>query len=90
MSIRNPIPIPKTGKPFSETRDSKTPSCDNKKTTLQLVFWEVSGKGFLQKDFQKRLPRSSQMLGGKAQSVIINRPGESGIADVVNELWILV
>ena len=43
--------------------------------TLKLMAWVVSGK--------------KSQASGKAQS-IMNRPGESGIAAVVNKFWIHV
>ena len=51
------------------------------------VTWVVSGKSFLQKEYQNRLSHSFQMPERKAQAIIMNCPGESGIAGVVGELW---
>ena len=46
--------------------------------------WVVSGKTFLQRDYLKKWSVLSQMQEDQVQSIIINRPGESGIAGVVN------
>ena len=53
--------------------------------TLHIVDWVVSGKGFLQKDYQNRLSHSCQMLEAKAQSITMNRPEESRIAGLVGD-----
>ena len=51
----------------------------------------ISGKSYLQKEFQKTLQTLSQVPKDKVQFHITNRPGESGIAGVVgNKLIPLV
>ena len=77
MSIRNPVLIPRTEDLFLN------PLVTNK--TLHIVGWVVSGKGFLQKDYQNRLSHSCQMLEAKAQSITMNRPEESRIAGLVGD-----
>ena len=56
--------------------------------TLESMILAVSGKILFQKDYQKLLSRQSQIPEEKTKSIIMNWPGESGIAGVMNELVI--
>ena len=56
--------------------------------TLESMILAVSGKILFQKDYQKLLSRLSQIPEEKTKSIIMNWPGESGIAGVMNELVI--
>ena len=49
------------------------------KGNLHLLAWIVSGKGYLQREYERNLPLFSQMLDDQAQSRITNRPGVSGM-----------
>ena len=51
---------------------------------LQLVAWKVSGKPWKVREYQNLLPHLSQIPEGQGQYLITNRPGESGLAGVVN------
>ena len=55
------------------------------KGSLQLLAWIVSGKGCLQKEYQRKLPLLSQMPDDQAQSLITNRPDVSGTAGVLGD-----
>ena len=55
------------------------------KGNLQLLAWIISGKGYLQKKYQRNLPVLSQVPDDQAQSIITNRPGINGIADVLGD-----
>lgn len=48
----------------------------------------VSRKNVLQTNYQSRLSRLSQTEEGKAESIIMDRPGKKVIAGVANELLI--
>ena len=55
------------------------------KGNLQHLAWIVSGKGYLQKEYQRNLPPLSQMPDNQAQSLITNRPGVNGIAGALGD-----
>ena len=56
--------------------------------TLQLVAWIVSGKNFSQTDYLKKRSLLSHVQDDQVQSIIMNLPGESGIAGVVKGILI--
>ena len=87
MSINNPILILRTNDLLPDPGTQKH-LLVTKKTPATPAICLVSGKkNILQKDYQNRLSHSSQTQS-KTQSIIRNRPEESGIAGVVSELWI--
>lgn len=86
MSVQNPLSIPKTRNLLLDPDQKVHPLVKNQ--SLQLVAWNVSGKNWLQKGFQKTLSLSSQMPGEKVQTLITTRLGESLIAGVVNGMLI--
>ena len=51
--------------------------------SLRLLAWKVSGKSYLQKEFQRGLPISSPTQEEWEQTLITNRPGESSIVGVM-------
>ena len=53
--------------------------------SLRLLAWKVSGKSYLQKEFQKGLPISSPMQEEWEQNLITNQPGESSIVGVMGD-----
>ena len=81
LSIRDPLILPKVPEllqgPNTELHHLIT------KGDLQLLAWIASGKGYLQKEYQRNLPLLSQMPDDQAHSLITNRPGVSGIAGVL-------
>ena len=52
---------------------------------LHLVAWKVSGKSWKVRKYQNSLPHLFQISEGQDQYLITNRPGKSGLADVMNE-----
>ena len=70
---------------WSSDKPSRSDPPTGKNRTLRLAVWKVTGKSLLQKEFQKRLPTLSQVAGGRAQHLITNRPGESGLAGVLRD-----
>ena len=58
-------------------------------SSLRLAVWKVSGKVCKWKEFQAMLPSLSQIQGEKAQQLITNRPGVSGLAGVMKDKLIL-
>ena len=70
MNIQEPILLPKTENLFLNSDSQKHPLTENR--TLQLMILTVGQK--------------SQIPEKQAQSIIMNQPGESGIASVVNGL----
>ena len=81
MTIKNPILVPSHPK-FLLSPEGKThPFIQN--SSLRLVAWLVSGKVYLQKEYQKGLLTLSQMPQEQVLSQIANRPGESGLTGVI-------
>ena len=54
-------------------------------TSLRLAVWTVSGKGYLQQEFQRGLPSLFKVQADKVHYQITIRPGQSGLAGVVKE-----
>ena len=52
--------------------------------TLRLAVWTISGKDYLRREFQKQLTNLLQVQDEKVQSQITIRPGECGLAGVIN------
>ena len=53
--------------------------------TLRSAVWTVSGKGYLQQEFQRGLSSLCQEKGDKVRNQITIRPGQSGLAGVEKE-----
>ena len=51
---------------------------------LQSVTWKVSGKPWKVREYENSLPLLTQIPEGQGQYLVTNRPGESGLAGVVN------
>ena len=81
MTIKNPILMPSHPK-FLLSPEGKTHPLIQK-LLLILVAWLVSGKVYLQKEYQKGLSTLSQMPQEQVLSQITNRPGESGLAGAI-------
>ena len=93
LLIRNPLILPKDPDLLQDPNKELDPLIS--KGNLQLLAWIVSGKSYLQKEYQRNLPLLPQMRDEQAQSLITNRTGISGIADVLgdkltplNALWL--
>ena len=95
--MKNPVLVPSVTKaldskpldfvqsPRFVTRPKQGTSSLITKGNLQLLAWIVSGKGYLQKEYQRNLPLLPQMPGDQAQSLITNCPAVSGIASVLGD-----
>ena len=81
LCVQNPILIPKRRDLLLSPDQEVHPLLKNQ--TLQLVAWKISGNKCLQKVYQKKLSLLCQTLGGKVQSPITTRPGESLVAGVL-------
>lgn len=53
--------------------------------SLQLLALTVSGKNYLQKEFQRNLPLLSQMQGEQVQILITSPPGIRGVVGVLRD-----
>ena len=82
MSVRNPILLPHKKNLLLDPRQNVHPLVENK--TIQLAVWVVSGIVWQQKAYQTGLQSLSRIPEGRAQFLLTNRPGESGLAGVVN------
>ena len=83
MSIQNPIMLPQVPDLLRDPQGRHHPLAINH--TLRLVAWTISGKDWLRKEFQRKLPHLSQIQDEVGQNLIMNRPGESGIAGVLGD-----
>ena len=89
VSIEKPILIPQQKDLLMGPKLEKHSLIETGK--LRLLLWTISGKSYLQKEFQKTLQTLSQVPKDKVQFHITNRPEESGIAGVLgNKLIPLV
>lgn len=57
--------------------------------TLRLVAWKIAGKFWQVREYQEKLQNLLHVPEQEAHSLIINRPGESGLVGVVNNRLIL-
>ena len=83
MSIVRPLLLPRNTslkKPQGEV-DSLIA-----KRTLRLAVWTISSKNYLRREFQKHMPNLLQVQDEKLlyNGQIKVRPGESGLAGVIN------
>jgi len=83
MSVGHPVLLPQIPNLLTNPKLEVHPLIQNK--PLRLVTWTVSGKNCLQKAYQTRLPVLSRDLDEKEQTLITNRPGESGLIGVVGK-----
>ena len=81
LSIQNLLILPKVPDLLQGPNKKHHPLIA--KGNLELLAWIVSGKGYLQKKYQWKMPLLLQMPGDQAQSLTTNLPGISGIADVL-------
>ena len=56
---------------------------------LQLMGWKISGRTYLQKEYQRGLPTLSQTIGKHLQSSITNQLERSGVASVLIRRYLL-
>ena len=86
MSVQHPIILPNLTTLLQRPHGQKHPL--QKGNQLQLVAWKVSGKLWKVREYKNSLPHLSQIPEGQGQYLITNRPGESGLAGVVNGMLI--
>ena len=82
MSVQHPIILPNLTTLLQRPHGQKHPLQEGNQ--LQLVAWKVSGKLWKVREYKNSLPHLSQIPEGQGQYLITNRPGESGLAGVVN------
>ena len=80
MSVQHPIILPNLTTLFKDPQGQKHRLQEGKQ--LQLVAWKVSRKPL--REYQNSLLHLSQIPEDQGQYQITNRPGESGLAGVVN------
>ena len=81
MAVAIPILLPSYENLLSNPKREIHPLLENR--SLRLLAWKVSGKNYLQREFQKGLPISSPAQEEMEQDLITNRPGESSIIGVL-------
>ena len=50
--------------------------------------WTISGRTYLQKEYQKELPNLSQTIGEHLQSSITSQLGRCGVAGVLDRRYL--
>ena len=83
MSVQHPIILPNLTTFLQGPQGQKHPLQEDNQ--LRLVAWKVSRKPWKVREYQNLLPHLSQILEDQGQYLITNRPGESGLAGVINE-----
>ena len=78
--VSTPAPISGT---FGRSQGTSVEQVLNK--TLKLMAWKISGKTWLRKKSQTRLPILSQIPEDQALQLITYRPEKNGLAGVVND-----
>ena len=81
MSIKSSIFLPWRRDLLKNSKVEIHPLVQNR--TLQLVAWTVSGLDCRRREFQKQLPTLSPGQEDQILMQIMSRPGESGLADVL-------
>ena len=81
MTFKNPILLPNHPKALLIPEGKIHPLIQN--SPLRLVACLVSGKIYLQKEYQRGLSTLFQMPEEQVLSQITNQPGESGLAGVI-------
>ena len=56
--------------------------------SLRLMAWTISGRTYLQKEYQKELPNLSQTIGEHLQSSITSQLGRCGVAGVLDRRYL--
>ncbi|XP_057294612.1 uncharacterized protein LOC130623139 [Hydractinia symbiolongicarpus] len=82
MLVTNPLLLPQSLSLLTNPQGKSHPLLENR--TLRLVAWTISGKFWRLREYQEKLQSLSQVPEQRAHSLITNRPGESGLAGVVN------
>ena len=83
MSVQPPFLHPQVRNLLKNPQSKKHPLVETR--SLRLAVWKVSGKVCKWKKFQAMLPNLSHIQGEKAQQLITNRPGVSGLAGVMKD-----
>ena len=83
MPVQPPFLLPQVRNLLKNPQSKKHPLLET--GSLRLAVWKVSGKVCKWKKFQAMLPNLSHIQGEKAQQLITNRPGVSGLAGVMKD-----
>ena len=78
LSITEPLLLPQSQKLLVDPKGQVHPLVLNK--TLKLMAWKISGKTWLRKEFQTRLPILSQISEDQSLQLITNRPGKKWVS----------
>ena len=82
MSVKNPLLLPALKDLLKYPAGKLNPLVIQ--NSLRLVAWTISGRTYLQKEYQKGLPILSQAIGEHLQLRITSQLGRSGVASVLN------
>ena len=83
MPVQPPFLLPQVTNLLKNQQSKKHPLAET--GSLRLAVWKVSGKVCKWKKFQAMLPNLSHIQGEKAQQLITNRPGVSGLAGIMKD-----
>ena len=82
MSVQNPLLLPVFPTLLKDPQGNTHPLVEN--NSLKLVAWRISGRTWQIKEYQRGLQDLLQLPEDQVHFLITNRPGESGLAGVVN------
>ena len=82
MTVKNPLHLPALKDLLKDLSGKLNPLVIQ--NSLRLVPWAISGRTYLQKEYQKGLPTLSQAIGEHLQLRITSQLGRSGVASVLN------
>ena len=82
MYVKNPLLLPALKDLLKDPAGKLNPLVIQ--NSLRLVAWTISGRTYLQKEYQKGLPILSQTIGEHLQLSITSQLGRSGVAGVLN------
>ena len=86
MSVKSPLLLPALKDLLKDPAGKLNPPVIQ--NSLRLMAWKISGRTYLQKEYQQGIPTLSQTIGEHLKSSIASQLGRSGVAGVLN--WIYV
>ena len=82
MSVKNPLFLPVLKDLLKDPAGKLNPLI--MQNSLRLVAWTISGRTYLEKEYQKGLLTLSQTIGEHLQSSITSQLGRRGMTGVLN------
>ena len=86
MSVKNPLLLSALKDLLKDPAGKLNPLVIQ--NSLRLMAWTISGRTYLQKEYQKELPNLSQTIGEHLQSSITRQLGRCGVAGVLDRRYL--